>query len=89
MDVPTSNRLKMHFLYTWAQNSIMYLGIQLTNSTKTLFASNYLPLQTKLQNDLTRLAYVEFSWLGRLAAFKMFHLPSTLCVSDYTHPYNP
>lgn len=40
--------------------------------------SNYLPLHTKLQEDLTKLALYEFLWMGRLAAFKMLHLSQIL-----------
>lgn len=78
LDKTTSTQIQLQFPYAWAENSITYLGIQLTKSTKSLFSANYLLIRTKLQMDLTRMASFEFSWLGCLAAFKMFHLPQIL-----------
>lgn len=73
----TSMLLQQQFLYTWADKNITYLGVQLTKTTKTLFHHNYIPFRSKLQ-DLHRLASLEMSWMGCLAAFKMLHLPQIL-----------
>lgn len=58
--------------------SISYLGIQLTRFVKTLFQHNYLPLHIKIQQDLQNLTKCEFSWMGRLATYKMIQLPQIL-----------
>lgn len=78
IDAVTGNLLQHQFPYTWAESSIPYLGIHLTRSTHSLFSYNYLPLRTKLQTDLLQLGKHKLSWWGRLAAFKMIHLPQVL-----------
>lgn len=77
LDATSSNLFQNLHPYVWADNNISYLGIHLTKSTKSLFQTNYIPYRTKLQ-DLNNLARFEFSWIGRLAAFKMLHLPQLL-----------
>lgn len=80
IDAIMRNLLQQTLPYTWADTSISYLSIQLTRSIKTLFQHNYLPLHTKLQQDLQNLDSCEFSWMGRLAAFKMIQLPQVLYI---------
>lgn len=72
------NLLQQQYPYTWADNSIPYLGIHCTRSTTSLFSRNYISLRTKIQDDLCKTAKYEFSWWGRLAAFKIIHLPQIL-----------
>lgn len=76
IDGITRSLLTQQFPFAWADASISYLGIQLTKSVKSLFQANYTPLYTKVQQDLTQKH--EFSWAGRLAAFKMTVLPQLL-----------
>lgn len=74
VDAVLRNLLQQQFPYTWPDYSIPYLGIYFTRSTKSLFLHNYLPLRAKIQADLHNMAKHDFSWWGRLAAFKMIQL---------------
>ena len=40
----SKNHITSNFPYVWAKDSITYLGIQLTPTTKALFAANFLPI---------------------------------------------
>lgn len=74
VDATTRNLLQTYYPYTWVENDIPYLGVQLTKSTKNLFTYNFKPFLTNLQKEIQHLAKYELSWSGRLAAFKMIHL---------------
>lgn len=75
LDAVTSTLLRNNFTYPWADRGITYLGITLTKSTKGLFAANYVKAKQMLLRETTKLSKHEFSWSGRLAAFKMQVLP--------------
>lgn len=60
-----------HFPYSWAKQSITYLGVQLTANTNSTFQENYSPFLQSLQMDLLNISKFTLSWMGNLAAFKM------------------
>lgn len=80
IDATTSNLLQTQYPYPWADDGIPYLGITLTKSTRGLFAHNYTGAKQMMITETTRLSKHEFSWAGRLAAFKMMVLPRLLYI---------
>lgn len=78
LDATTKNLLQAQYPFFWPDKSISYLGIHLTRSVKHLFSANYKPLLTKLHSETQSIINQELSWSGRLAAFKMLHLPKIL-----------
>lgn len=75
LDAITSNLLRNFYTYSWADAGISYLGITLTKYTRNLFSSNYIEAKQTLIRETSKLSKFEFSWAGRLAAFKMLILP--------------
>lgn len=80
--------LQQQFPFAWADSNISYLGIQLTKSANRIFKANYISFLTKMQQDLFTLQKLEFSWFGRLAAFKMNIFPQLLYLFRYTNSYS-
>lgn len=80
MDATTSNLLQNQYPYHWADNGIPYLGITLTKSTRGLFTHNYTDAKQMMISETTKLSKHEFSWAGRLVAFKMMVLPRLLYI---------
>lgn len=78
LDATTKNLLQVQYPFTWPDKSISYLGIHLTRSVKNLFSVNYKPLLIKLQTEIQSILKHKLSWSGRLAAFKILHLPQIL-----------
>lgn len=78
LDAVTNTLIRHNFTYPWADGGITYLGITLTKSTKGLFTANYVEAKQMLLRETTNLSKHEFSWSGRLAAFKMQVLPKIL-----------
>ena len=77
VDPITSNLLQHQFTPGQLQAYHIWV-LTLQKITQDLFAHNYIPMRTKIQQDLHKLGNIEFSWWGRLAAFKMIHLPQLL-----------
>lgn len=72
--------LSKQYPYTWAENYISYLGINLTKQVSSLFRANYVSFLNNLPKDLGNLSKYNFIWSGRLAAFKMVKLPQILYI---------
>lgn len=78
VDGTTRNLISTNFPYQWQDSGITYLGITLTKSAKQMFHTNFSPFKNQFAQDLQSLSKSEFSWTGRLAAFKMLVLPKLL-----------
>ena len=57
---------------------IKYLGINLPNETKDLYAENYKTLMKEIKNDTNRWRYIPCSWIGRINIVKMTILPKAI-----------
>uniref|UniRef100_A0A672IKH9 Reverse transcriptase domain-containing protein n=1 Tax=Salarias fasciatus TaxID=181472 RepID=A0A672IKH9_SALFA len=55
-----------------------YLGVQLTRSYKSLYASNFLPLLAEMKADFQRWNFLPLSLIGRINTVKMVVLPKFL-----------
>lgn len=73
-----TDRLKLLTPLQWAPASLQYLGIRLTPRLDRLYAANYPPLLTSIQQDLAKWKPHFLSWLGRVHAVKMVLLPKLL-----------
>lgn len=72
--------LQARFPYTWSDQKINYLGINLTSQPSQLFKANYLPLEQKLREGLRYLSKHILSWSGKFEALKMQILPQVLYI---------
>lgn len=68
-------QLKHNFAFTWATDSIPYLGISLSYNISKLFQANYPPMIRKCDEDLVGWSKYGLSWLSRINAVKMTLLP--------------
>lgn len=78
IDTITRAIISQKYPYPWQDSKISYLGISLPKHTNQLFNTNYLPFKHQFIRELSKLSKIEFSWSGRLAAFKMTLLPKLL-----------
>lgn len=85
IDSVTKNLLSLQFPFQWSETSLAYLGITLTKNIENLFKANYIPFKQKLIKSLEQISKHEFSWTGRIAAFKMTILPQLLYVFHSLH----
>ena len=60
--------------FKWLQN-IKYLGIIIDNDLKNLYKLNYLPLLSKIEEDLNRWRNLPITLIGRIICVKMNILP--------------
>uniref|UniRef100_A0A803JKZ4 Reverse transcriptase domain-containing protein n=1 Tax=Xenopus tropicalis TaxID=8364 RepID=A0A803JKZ4_XENTR len=78
LDLDTIQSLKKSSPYSWSEKSIKYLGISVTPLISQIYKENYEPWISRLKTKLEALSKLEFSWLGRTAAFKIMVLPQLL-----------
>lgn len=78
LNATTKNLLQVQYPFAWPDKTISYLRVHLTRSVKHLFWANFKPFLTKLRIETQTITNQELSWSGRLAAFKMLHLPQIL-----------
>ena len=64
--------------FTTAIKRIKYLGINLPQETKDLYAENYNTLTKEIKDDANRWRDIPFSWIGRINAVKMIILPKAI-----------
>lgn len=69
-----------NFPFQWKEDTITYLGIQLTAKLKDLYMKNYSPILNKLSIDLKNWHKPFFSWFGRAGILKMNALPPILYI---------
>lgn len=72
------NEIQSRFPFKWAEESITYLGINLTTSYNTLYKNNYPKLFSFLKAEMTSWKKMNISWVGRINTIKMNILPKTL-----------
>lgn len=70
--------LKETFPFTWANSSLKYLGIRLTDQTGTLYTQNFAPLLGSIRRDFQTWDKTAFTWTGRTNIIKMNILPRIL-----------
>ena len=61
--------------FTIATKRIKYLGINLPEETKDLYAENYKTLMKEMKDDTNRWRDIPCSWIGRINIVKMTVLP--------------
>ena len=64
--------------FTNATKRIKYLGINLPEETKDLYAKNYKTLMKEIQDDTNRWRDIPCSWIGRINIVKMTILPKAI-----------
>ncbi|CAI9572176.1 unnamed protein product, partial [Staurois parvus] len=65
------SRLQSHFPNKWASSSLEYLGIRLTPTYDSLFASNYYPLLRSVSSLMHSWQFPHLSWIGQINSVKM------------------
>lgn len=71
---------KNNFPFSWAKQSITYLGTEIPTNLSNLFKLNFLPILKDTQDDLKRWNSLNISWFGRASLIKMTILPRFLYV---------
>lgn len=71
---------KKNFPFTWQNDAITYLGIQLTTRLSDLYNKNYMPILQSIKDYLKKWCKPNFSWLGRVSIIKMNVFPCVLYV---------
>lgn len=61
--------------FKWLPNGIKYLGITVDNDLNNLYKLNYLPLLTRIEEDLSRWMSLPITLCGRVNCVKMNVLP--------------
>ena len=64
--------------FTIATKRIKYLGINLPEETKDLYAENYKALRKEIKDDTNRWSDIPCSWIGRINIAKMTILPKEI-----------
>ena len=64
--------------FTIATKRIKYLGINLPEETKDLYAENYKALRKEIKDDTNRWSDIPCSWIGRINIAKMTILPKAI-----------
>ena len=60
------------------QQTIKYLGINLTTETKGLYAKNYKTLMKEIKHNINRWRDISCSWIGRISIVKMTIPPNAI-----------
>ena len=72
-----------------ATKRIKYLGINLPNETKNLYAENYKTLMKEIKGDTNRWRDIPCSWIGRINIVKMTLLSKAIyrfnAIPNYWH----
>ena len=74
----SEREIKETLPFTIATKRIKYLGINLPNETKDLYAENYKTLKKEIKDDTKRWRHIPCSWIGRINTVKMTILPKAI-----------
>lgn len=82
---------KQQFLFTWKQDVITYLGIELPAEPIGLFAQNFTFLVKQIYKGIQSWHRIPLSWFRRATIFKMNVLPRLLyengsCLNNFSLP---
>ena len=77
-DEKSVREIKETLPFTIATKRIKYLGINLSNETKDLYAENYKTLMKEIKDDTNRWRDILCSWIGRINIVKMTILPKAM-----------
>ena len=76
-DEKSEREIKETLRFTIA-TKIKYLGMNLPQETKDLYAENYKTLMKKIKDDTNRWRDIPYSWIGRINIVKMTMLPKAI-----------
>ena len=78
----TEREIKESIPFTVAQNTIKYLGINLTKEVKNLYTKNYRKLMKEIEEDTKKKKWkkIPCSWIGRTNIVKMSILPKAIYI---------
>ena len=77
-DEKSEREIKETLPFTTATKRIIYLGINLPEETKDLYAENYKTLMKEIKDDTNRGRDIPCSWIGRINIVKMTLLPKAI-----------
>ena len=77
-DEKSEREIKEVLPFTTATKRIKYLGINLPNETKDLYAENYMTLMKEIKDDTNRWRDIPCSWIRRINIVKMTILPKAI-----------
>ena len=77
-DEKSEREIKVTLPFTTATKGIKYLGINLPQETKNLYAENYKTLMKEIKDDANRWRDIPCSWIGRLNIVKMTIPPKAI-----------
>ena len=65
-------------MFTICNKKIKYLGLNLPNETKDLYAKNYKALIKEIKDNTNRWRDIPWSWTGKINIVKMTILPKAI-----------
>ena len=74
---PKTN-IVQEFPFNWNLKAIKYLGVWITKEFDKMYDKNYLPINTKIKNDLDRWSHLPLTLCSRIETIKMNILPRLL-----------
>ena len=74
----SERKIKEIIPFTTATERIKYLGINLPDEIKELYAVNHKTLMKEIKNDTNRWSGVSCPWIGRINIVKMTILPNAI-----------
>ena len=77
-DKKSEREIKETLPFTITTKRIKYLGINLPNKTKDLYAENYKTLMKEIKDDTNRWRDIPCSWIGRVNIVKVTILPKAI-----------
>ena len=77
-DEKSEREIKESLPFTTSTKRIKYLGINLPEETKDLYAENYKTLMKVIKDDTNRWRDIPCSWIGRINIVKMTILPKAI-----------
>ena len=77
-DENSEREIKETLPFTIATKRMKYLGINLPEETKYLYAENYKALMKEMKDDTNRWREIPCSWIGRINIVKMTLLPKAI-----------
>ena len=77
-DEKSEREIKETLPFTIVTKRIKYLGINLLQETKDLYAENYKTLMKEIKDDTNRWRDIPCSWIGRINTVKMTLLPKAI-----------
>ena len=77
-DEKSEREIKETLPFTNPTKRIKYLGLNLPNETKDLYAENYKTLMKEIKDDTNRWRDIPCFWIGRINIVKMTILPKVI-----------